>query len=119
MLLITHSSASLKSQTVRGNASGVQQTEISEEVMTMPSGQFYILDHPDLTFTASYHIDTVNEKPFKSRIVLEIQKQLQPTEAFDAVSIGQQVTFVSSSGEAQRMYLISNADDQLVFSSRA
>ncbi|VXB93338.1 hypothetical protein PANT111_190206 [Pantoea brenneri] len=63
MLLITRSSASLKSQTVGGNASGVQQTEISEEVMTMPSGQFYILNHPDLTFTASYHIDTVVMTP--------------------------------------------------------
>ncbi|ORM51800.1 hypothetical protein HA41_13945 [Pantoea conspicua] len=85
----------------------------------MPSGQFYIIDHPELTFTASYHIDTVNEKPFKSRMVLEIQKQLQPTETFDAVSIGQEVTFVSSSGEAQRLYLISNNDERVVFSSRA
>lgn len=85
----------------------------------MPSGQFYIIDHPELTFTASYHIDTVNEKPFKSRMLLEIQKQLQPTEAFDTARIGQEVTFVSSSGEAQRLYLISNTDDRLVFSSRA
>ncbi|MDH2068591.1 hypothetical protein [Pantoea sp. GD03673] len=84
----------------------------------MPSGQFYVVDQPELNFTASYRLDTVNDKPFPSRMVLEIQKQSQPTDAFDAISIGHEVTFVSSSGEAQRMVLVSNTDEQLVFSSR-
>jgi len=50
--------------------------------------------------------------------VLEIQKSVQPTDAFAAFSIGHEVTFVSSSGEAQRMVLISDTPDELVFSSR-
>lgn len=84
----------------------------------MPSGQFYVIDQPELNFTANYRIDTVNDKPFNSRIVLEIQKQQQPTEALGAMSIGHEVTFVSSSGEAQSMVLVSDTDDMLVFSSR-
>lgn len=84
----------------------------------MPSGQFYVVDQPELNFTASYHIDKVNEKPFTSRMVLEIQKQIQSTEAFDTLSIGNEVTFVSSSGEAQKMVLVSETDKELVFSSR-
>jgi hypothetical protein len=85
----------------------------------MPSGQFYVIDQPELNFTANYHIDTVNDKPYPSRMVLEIRKQSQPTEAFEAISIGHEVTFVSSSGEAQRMVLISDTEDELVFSSEA
>ena len=85
----------------------------------MPSGQFYVIDQPELNFTANYHIDTVKDKPYPSRMVLEIRKQSQPTEAFEAVSIGYEVTFVSSSGEAQRMVLISDTEDELVFSSEA
>lgn len=84
----------------------------------MPSGQFYVVDQPELSFTANYRLDRVNDKPFVSRMVLEIQKQSQPTDAFDAISIGHEVTFVSSSGEAQRMVLVSDTDDELVFSSR-
>ncbi|KAF6667412.1 hypothetical protein HFD92_04680 [Pantoea sp. EKM101V] len=84
----------------------------------MPSGQFYVIDQPELSFTANYHLDTVNDKPFPSRLVLEIQKSVQPTDAFAAFSIGHEVTFVSSSGEAQRMVLISDTPDELVFSSR-
>ncbi len=30
----------------------------------MPSGQFYVVDQPELNFTANYHIDTVNDKPY-------------------------------------------------------
>ncbi|WP_313652412.1 hypothetical protein [Pantoea sp.] len=86
----------------------------------MPSGQFYVVDQPELNFTASYHIDKVSEQPAASasRMVLEIQKRIQATEAFDALSIGNEVTFVSSSGEAQKMILVSNTEEQLVFSSR-
>ena len=84
----------------------------------MPSGQFYVVDQPELSFTANYRLDKVNDKSFASRMVLEIQKQSQPTDAFDAISIGHEVTFVSSSGEAQRMVLVSDTADELVFSSR-
>ncbi|THB85291.1 hypothetical protein E1N66_05945 [Pantoea allii] len=85
----------------------------------MPSGQFYVVDQPELNFTANYHIDTGSDKPYSSRMLLEIRKQSQPTDAFAAINIGHEVTFVSSSGEAQRMVLVSDTDDELVFSSEA
>jgi len=85
----------------------------------MPSGQFYVVDQPELNFTANYHIDATNDQSSPSRMVLEIRKQSQPTDAFEAFSIGHEVTFVSSSGEAQRMVLVSDTDEELVFSSEA
>ncbi|WP_313701826.1 hypothetical protein [Pantoea sp.] len=78
-----------------------------------------MVDQPELNFTANYHIDTVSDKPYSSRMLLEIRKQSQPTDAFEAINIGHEVTFVSSSGEAQRMVLVSDTDDELVFSSVA
>lgn len=84
----------------------------------MPLGQFYILDNPDIEFTGNYQIDTVNDKSFPSRVVLEIQKQAQPVEAFRSMSIGQDITFVSSSGEATHVYLISETENHFIFSSR-
>nr|WP_254772446.1 hypothetical protein [Pantoea varia] len=78
-----------------------------------------MVDQPELNFTANYHIDTVSDKPDSSRMVLEIRKQSQPTDAFEAISLGHEVTFVSSSGEAQKMVLVSDTDDELVFSSEA
>ncbi|MGK3140920.1 hypothetical protein [Pantoea sp. C2G6] len=77
-----------------------------------------MIDQPELNFTAHYRIDTVNDKPFDSRMVLEIQKQSQPVDALGTIGVGHEVTFVSSSGEAHPMYLVSDTDDQLVFSSR-
>ncbi|MGD9424371.1 hypothetical protein ACLHDD_04205 [Pantoea sp. NSTU24] len=72
----------------------------------MPSGQFYVVDQPELNFTASYHIDKVNEPSADSasRMVLEIQKRIQSTEAFDALSIGNEVTFVSSAARRKRWF---------------
>lgn len=85
----------------------------------MPSGQFYILDKPELSFSCNYHLDTVAERAFESRMLLEIQKENQPVEAFSSLSIGQEVVFVSPSGEAKNLYLISETATHFIFASRA
>ena len=85
----------------------------------MPSGQFYILDKPELSFTCNYHLDTVADRSFESRMMLEIQKENQPVEAFASLSIGQPVVFVSPSGEAKNLFLISETATHFIFSSRA
>jgi len=85
----------------------------------MPSGQFYILDKPELTFSYNYHLDSVADRTFESRMLLEIQKENQPVEVFAPLSIGQEVVFVSPSGEAKNLYLISKTDTHFIFSSRA
>lgn len=85
----------------------------------MPSGQFYILDKPELSFTGDYHLDSVADRAFESRMLLEIQKENQPIEAFTSLSIGEGVVFVSPSGEAKNLFFISETPTHFVFSSRA
>lgn len=85
----------------------------------MPSGQFYILNKPELTFSCSYHLDSVADRAFESRMLLEIQKENQPVEVFAPLSIGQEMIFVSPSGEAKNLYLISETDTHFIFASRA
>lgn len=84
----------------------------------MPSGQFYILDKPELSFSCNYHLDTVADRSFESRILLEIQKENQPIEVFAPLTIGQDIVFVSPSGEARNLFLISETDTHFIFSSR-
>ncbi|MDU6078424.1 MAG: hypothetical protein E6662_08145 [Pantoea sp.] len=52
-------------------------------------------------------------------MLLEIQKENQPVEVFAPLSIGQDMVFVSPSGEAKNLYLISETDTHFIFSSRA
>ena len=85
----------------------------------MPSGQFYILDKPELSFSCHYHLDTVADRAFESRMLLELQKENQPVEAFAPLSIGQDVVFVSPSRKAKNLYLVSETDTHFIFSSRA
>lgn len=85
----------------------------------MPSGQFYILDKPELSFTCNYHLDNVADRAFESRMLLEIQKANQPVEVFAPLSIGQSMVFVSPSGEAKNLFLISETATHFIFSSRA
>jgi len=35
----------------------------------MPSGQFYILDKPELSFSCNYHLDSVADRAFESRML--------------------------------------------------
>ncbi|WP_236722763.1 hypothetical protein [Pantoea latae] len=87
--------------------------------MLMPSGQFYILDKPEHSFSCNYQLDTVADRAFESRMLLEIQKENQPVEVFAPLSIGEEVVFVSPSGEAKNLFLISETDSHFIFSSRA
>lgn len=85
----------------------------------MPSGQFYILDKPELSFACDYHLDSVADRAFESRMLLEIQKENQPIDVFTPLSIGQSMVFVSPSGEAKNLFLISETPTHFIFSSRA
>lgn len=83
----------------------------------MPSVQMHIKDHPEYAFTGNYYTTHPEENEAVTRTWFEILKERQPTEAFNEMTKGDRVVFVSSVGEAEEMLLINETASHLIFSS--
>ncbi|MDU4094361.1 MAG: hypothetical protein E7H57_13965 [Pantoea sp.] len=84
----------------------------------MPSFQLHIKDHPEYAFTGNYFIEQPAGEDASPRSHFEILKATQPAEAFEELTQGDTVTFVSASGEAEEMLLMSETPSHIMFISR-
>ncbi|MFH8134566.1 hypothetical protein ABU178_10340 [Pantoea osteomyelitidis] len=83
----------------------------------MPSVQMYIKDRPEYAFTGNYYTTNPEENEAVTRTWFEVLKERQPTEAFNDITKGDRVVFVSPVGEAEEMLLINETASHLIFSS--
>jgi hypothetical protein len=84
----------------------------------MPSVQLHIKDHPEYAFTGNYFTERPEGENASPRSHFEILKATQPAEAFEDLSQGDAVTFVSASGQAEEMLLVNETPSHIIFISR-